>query len=634
MSAIDELNNALEINASGGNVEVVDNSSAELELDATSNELKTTKINMNQATANTVRHKFVKQELKRTPESMGGKKIQGVKRTVVPQSNIPVEPEKEIQEVHLSPMDDMIGVENPNSMLSKWVKNKEEEAREWIAEKEEEKAVLAEEGEDEEGTIGVIVEDNDDMTVIDRRTLVEDDDLDINYTKPSEEPEEEENMNEENTDILDQVEIEEDEELDLGLDLEAPEVEVEEDEGANDSVSDSNISDNKEIEIEEEAITFEDLDIEESTEEAAPIIVVDEEDKEDEEEDNASDDQDTDEVLKNLQKMVTEKIKPISTKLDLSSFTIVKKPVSNINNALSDASSRVIKWVLPNQGAVVKVKDFTGAELEKLREYSENTSSVDSLNRRYKLIYDHIVSPKPQNFDTWLKCTPFSDIDHYFFAIYIANYKGANFLPVDCTNEKCGNTWVTDDINVMEMVKFATNEDKEKFDRIYHSEETAATGKGLYVSQVVAISNKFAIAFREPSIYSIIEDRLIDSKTRTKYSSFIDYLPYIDSIYLIDQENKSLTPISYKEFPDNATRNIKSKIHKYSTIFDSFGADEFGPVRAYIRAISARTDGVSYNFPELTCPKCGQVIKPETTMAEALVFTRYQLGSLTSTLLN
>jgi hypothetical protein len=332
--------------------------------------------------------------------------------------------------------------------------------------------------------------------------------------------------------------------------------------------------------------------------------------------------------------MITEKIKPISTSLDLSSFTIAKKPTSNINEALADTSSRVIKWVLPNQQAIVKMKDFTGAELEKLREYSEDPRSIDSLRRRYKMIYDHIVSPKPQSFDVWLKCTPFSDLDHYYFAVYIANYKGANFLPVDCQNEKCNNTWVTEDINIMDMVKFEKTEDKEKFESIYHSEATAATGKGVYCTQAVAISKHFAIAFKEASLYSLLEDRLIDEKTRTKYSSFVDYLPYIDSIYIIDYANNTLVPVSYKEFPDNAVRNIRSKIQKYATIFDTFGADEFGPVKAYVRAISERNDGVSYNYPEMTCPKCGAVIKSEPASAEALVFTRYQLGSLTSTLLN
>lgn len=620
MSAIDELNDTLSINATSKTIETTDNADA-ISINATGSDIKT-KINMNQATRIKPKHKFIKQEMKRSPESAGAIKINtNSNKKAVNISDIPTEPEQDVQEVHLSPIDDILGTDNPDSMLSKWVKNKEEEAREWVAEKQEEAAINDEEDIDLDGkSIG-----DEYDTVIDKRILVEDDDLEIDITSDDEEIYEEINdmspKEIETQDISEQVE---DEELDFELD---------EDEGDEVLVSDSSDTDitaTESIEVEEESYSLDDLDIEESTE-AEHVTVLDEAEEEDSKE---AEEESDDGILKNLQKMITEKIKPVSTQLDISSFTIVKKPISNINNFINDINSRVIKWVLPNQGAIVKIKDFSGAELEKLREYSENSRSIDSLNRRFKLIYDHIVSPKPVDFNTWLKCTPYSDVDHYFFAIYIANYKGANFLPIDCSNDKCKNTWVTDDINIMDMVKFEKSEDKKKFEQIYHSEVTAATGKGVYVTQAVPITNRFAVAFKEPSIYNIIEDRLIDDATRNKYSSFIDYMPYIDTIYAIDYENQGLIPISYKRFPDNAAKDIKSKINKFATIFSTFTADEFGPIKAYARAISERNDGISYNYPELTCPKCKTVIKSESVSAEALVFTRYQLGSLTSTLLN
>lgn len=625
MSAIDELNDTLSINATSGSVDTVDEADS-LSIDSTGSNVKT-RINMNQTKK--PNHKFIKQELKRSPESAGAVKLSGGTKRVVNISDIPTKPEPEIQEVHVSPMDDMLGVDNPDSMLSKWMKNKEEEAKEWIAEKEEEAAVNEDDDSELDGkSIGEEFE-----TVVDKRILVEDDDLDIDISSNDDDEinEETNDMSPNENEIINEIEnleVEEDEELDLAIDDEEEKGEILSDNSA-DIVSDA--TEHQVVEVEEESYSLEDLDIEESTETTeAPSIV--EESEEDEEKD-AETDSDED-ILKNLQKMITEKIKPVSTQLDLSTFTIVKKPITNINNYIADVSSRVIKWVLPNQAAVVKMKDFTGAELEKLREYSDNPRSIDSLNRRFKLIYDHIVSPKPADFNTWLKCTPFSDVDHYFFAIYIANYKGANFLPIDCSNEKCKNTWVTDDINIMELVKFEKPEDKKKFEQIYHSEATAATGKGLYVTQVVPITDKFAVAFKEPSIYNIIEDRLIDANTRNKYSSFIDYMPYIDTVYAIDYETHGLIPITYKRFADNAAKDIKSKINKYSAVFSTFNSDTFGIIKAYARAISERNDGISYNYPELTCPKCGSVIKSEPVSAEALVFTRYQLGSLTSTLLS
>ena len=603
MSAIDELD-ALSIDVTNSDsVEDEDEKVGSVSIDASGSDIKT-KVNMTSQVKPPVRrHNVIKHDQKKALEGSGAKKI-------VSQESIPVKPEQETREVHLSPMDDLVGTDNPNSLLNKWIDRKEEEAREWINDKAEEKAVLSEEeGYEQEGTIGEEFE-----SISDNRILVEDDDLVFN----SEKNEEEEDMDE-NLEVNDNI-VEDYEDILAGEDDEIP---------VNDAAdidSNDNNSEEEVIEIEEEKLVIEDEDSEEESE--GPDIIVSEED-------SAANDEDSEEVLKNLQKMITEKIKPISTKLDLSSFTIVKKPISNISDIVSDTSSRVIKWVLPNQKAIVKMKDFTGAELEKLREYSEDPRSVDQLNRKYKMVYDHIVSPKPQNFVTWLKTTPFSDLEHYFFAVYIANYKGSNFLPVDCSDTtKCKNTWVTDDINIMDMVKFEKDEDKKKFEEIYHSEQTAATGKGVYCTQAVAISDKFAFAFKEASIYNIIEDRLIDARTREKYSEFVDYLPYIDEIYVIDHDSHGLIPITYRRFNDNAVRDIRSKIQKYATVFETLSADEFGPVKAYIRAISERNDGISYNYPELTCPKCGAVVNAEPASAEALVFTRYQLGSLTSTLLS
>ena len=55
--------------------------------------------------------------------------------------------EQQTEQVHESPLDDMIGINNPNSMFSKYVQNKEAEAREYIIQQQEEQRVLDEEKE-------------------------------------------------------------------------------------------------------------------------------------------------------------------------------------------------------------------------------------------------------------------------------------------------------------------------------------------------------------------------------------------------------------------------------------------------------------------------------------------------------
>lgn len=353
-----------------------------------------------------------------------------------------------------------------------------------------------------------------------------------------------------------------------------------------------------------------------------------------EEEDAPEPVDDTENIIKKLQALATEKLKPVSKRLDISSFTVVKKPISNTSQ-FNINPVKAAKWVLMNQGATVIMREFTGAELERLREFTQDGNSVSSLTKRYRLIYDHIDSPKPAKFETWLKSTPFSDEDNYFFAVYIASFKGANYLPRDCSDQtSCKETWLTDDINIMDMVKFDSEEAKNKFTKIYQEEDSSVTKAGLYISEIVPLSNTVAVAFREPSIYTRIELSSLDQEFREKYQAILEFIPYIDSLYLINQEEGTLTPVGYKLFTDNNIRTTKSKIQQFAKVLSTLSIDEFGTIRPYVNSIAERTSGISYIFPECTCPKCGSKVNETSTTAEELLFTRYQLGALVNTSLN
>ena len=343
---------------------------------------------------------------------------------------------------------------------------------------------------------------------------------------------------------------------------------------------------------------------------------------------------DSEDIIKKLQALATERLKPVSKRLDISSFTVVKKPISNTAQ-FNINPVKAAKWVLMNQQATVIMREFTGAELERLREFTQDGNSVSSLTKRYRLIYDHIDSPKPASFETWLKSTPFSDEDNYFFAVYIASFKGANYLPRDCSDQtSCKETWLTEDINIMDMVKFESNEAKDKFTKIYQEEDSSTTKSGLYVSEVVPLSETVAVAFREPSIYTRIELSSLDQEFREKYQAILEFIPYIDSLYLINQAEGTLTPVGYKLFADNNIRTTKSKIQQFAKVLSTLSIDEFGTIRPFINSIATRTNGISYIFPECTCPKCGAKVDEVSTTAEELLFTRYQLGALVNTSLN
>ncbi len=657
MSAIDELKNPeLVIDAAGGD----DTQEDGVYIDSTTEDSSVNRVDLSSLNKRAGGHQIVRPGLSK---SSTNRTSSANKKTVVATParkviNISTVAEDEPEETHVSPMDDLLNPDNPNSMFSNYVKQKDDEAREWITAKEEEKAVLAEEAALEDEGIEI---DATGSNVIGAETgyttsntnikMTRDDDLDISSLFNDDK---EENKMEDETKMANEKEIlvtEEEIDIDAGIDTtDLPDANATEaeDEVVEESAKDTNI-------VEEIIDDEEDVDLSESDGEVigkveenkeperydAPDIDVEEQSgsfvTEIEEEDDtattavaATDDN---EVLKHLQKLATEKLKPVSKQLDISSFTVLKKPVTNIAPIFKESSARVVKWVLPAQESIVLMKEFSGSELEKLREYSENARSVDSLNRRFHMIYDHIVSPKPATFEQWLKTTPYEDVDNYFFAIYVASFKGANFLPEDCVNKDCGETFLTDDVNIMDMVKFDTKEAKEKFAALYQSEATPA-GKGVYCTEVVPMNNQIAIAFRQPSIYNVFEIASLDEKTRNAYSAIIDYIPYIDTIYAIDVENQTLTPITYKMFPDNAQRTVRSKIQKFDSIFSTMSVDDFGPVKAYVRAITEQSTGMHYVYPAVECPKCHTMTTEQRATAEELVFTRYQLGSLVTTRIN
>ena len=133
----------------------------------------------------------------------------------------------------------------------------------------------------------------------------------------------------------------------------------------------------------------------------------------DDEEDTKQKENET--ILKNL---VKEKIAPISKKLDISTFTVAKKATTS-NNIFQSTQAAVAKWVLPATGVVVSMREMSGADLEKLRELMVDNSVNPDFKGGLRIIYDHIVSPKPQSFEKWLKTTASADFEHLFMTVHI-----------------------------------------------------------------------------------------------------------------------------------------------------------------------------------------------------------------------
>ena len=545
-----------------------------------------------------------------TPKPIAGQQqpLAKAQTTIADLSSLPTEAPGEEKIPVKTPAQQIL--EGDNSPLANYLKEKEQYYAEKDAQDAEEDALNENDAE-----INGVITDNvsdDDLGLVESEDLLEGDDFSIGT----------DSVKTEEIDIMDNTNTVDDDDADLYEDTAPVTQEV------------SAIDNSIDIEEEEENISATDENIstletddeeEETVEDKHPTVVEDETPME-------VPDPTQEEVIEKLKKLASEKIIPVSKKLDLSTYTIVKKPTAN-TKFLNENPVKVAKWVLPTQQTIVKMKEMTGSELELIREFNEDPTSVSSMTKKYRCLYDHIASPKPSTFEAWCKSTPLTDIDHYFFGLYIAAFKGANFVPVDCQNKACKETYLTDDIPFMDMVKFETDDDKKKFNKIYQSEETLSNAGGLYTSELIPLSDRVAIEFRDFSLYSALELAGLDADFRSKHQNILYFVPHIDALYIINQEEGTLTPIGFKVFPDSPTKTAKSRILKYESVLNTLSADEFNIIRSYIASLGDHTIKMSYQYPQFECPKCHQKTEVIPMQAENMVFTRYQLATLVTTVL-
>lgn len=343
-----------------------------------------------------------------------------------------------------------------------------------------------------------------------------------------------------------------------------------------------------------------------------------------------------DERLEELKAQITEKIAPKVKSLNLQGWTVANKATAS-NKILEIKDTSAGKWCLPATGICIQMREVSGQSIEKLRENMGNNATA--ARERLKIIYDHIITPKPQSFEAWTKSIAFADYDHLFMPMYLAAFNDSNYMPQTCQIEKgkiarketgCGKMFLSDNMNIMKTVKFKDDESKKKFWDLYDSDRT--NSEGLYASEIIPISNEFAIAFQEPTLYGVLlESATYGREFATKYSNVISFMPYIADIYWLDHANKKFVKVAYKEYANNAAKTAKSKAIRYHNIFETFNTDEYMNVVTIINAINENYDWMTYQIPEMTCPDCGRVIPAEEVSASGLVFTRHRLGILANT---
>lgn len=345
----------------------------------------------------------------------------------------------------------------------------------------------------------------------------------------------------------------------------------------------------------------------------------------------ADDDISEDEKLLVLKKLISKKIKPVKQRLDLSSFTISKQV--DVSNAIIGTDQiPAAKWILPSTGVVFMMKPFSGFDIETIRACIEDRGTGNEDYRTVlNIIYNHIVSPKPNTFEKWVKSVCFFDYEHLFFGMHIASFNGANYIPVECVNTKCTNkirTYLTDNIPFIDMVKYKNEETEKAMKALYNSEAYDAIG--AMQTEVLPITDKIAVGFKMPTLYSsLLEPKYFDTKFNQKYQSTINLLPYIDNIYTIDMNTKSLVPKGYKIYTNNIAKSVKSRVMKYDSILSTLPPDEYNLIGGITSEINEKGIGdITFTIPETTCPFCGTTNPAEEQSPVQMVFTRNRLGLL------
>lgn len=382
---------------------------------------------------------------------------------------------------------------------------------------------------------------------------------------------------------------------------------------------------------EDDYYTDEDNDVETSDEDVENIInennaeeITPEEQAEDDEENDKK-------IVKELSQQVKNRVSNNIKRVDLSSFTIAKKPVS-ITKAMQVTNygrGNTADWVLFSAKRPITVKTLTGTQIISLNNRNSNKNRLNSFKDIFKILYDGIIDSNKPTFEAWLKLTRFSDIPHIYYAYYRATFAGSNFVHYTCTNNKCDKGVFIKDIDFDDMVRFPNEEMKREFNEILSNDTTTHTN--IYKPILKQISDNYVFGIRNPSIWNvIIETASLSEAFLDKYGDLIDTVSYIDAIYLINRTTHQLEMIDTKPDKSNQTKTAARKIRAFNDILKGLSTDQFFALREAINELEQNVDQIKYLIPATTCPYCGAKIEETEMSPDTMLFTRHQLGAFAS----
>lgn len=318
---------------------------------------------------------------------------------------------------------------------------------------------------------------------------------------------------------------------------------------------------------------------------------------------------------------------PNKAKTDLSKFKILKStmPASNILSKQAEETP-YYTWVLPYTGISVSVSPLSAIEIQNLINTEEGRNNVEAARAQFELIWKHL-HPKCNagSFENWCKKIHYADIDHLYFAVYKACFQNANIIGFQCQNTKCDNIFA-EKREIMEMVKFGSDKDKELFDKLYQKDPSVDC---TLEEDLMEVSDKYAIGVGPITLYNILfEINFVDKAMTEKYDTFVGMAATIKSLYRIDEEKEALIPIAFRTDKNDVVKTYKYRIASLYKIFNTLSDIDLNDISDRIGEYADRyadSIDISYQMPAATCPECGEEIQAAEAPAQQLVFIRHRL---------
>ena len=335
------------------------------------------------------------------------------------------------------------------------------------------------------------------------------------------------------------------------------------------------------------------------------------------------------ELLADLKSQIKQRVTPVRNGLDLTKFTIAQKAISaqKVMKLAVHSHQNVADWVLPSAQRAISMTGLSGPEILKLNPENSNRNRQNTFRDMYRVIYDHVFDGNKPEFEVWLKQTRFVDLQHIYFALYMATFGGSNFINYSCP--KCKKVFIQD-IDFKDMVTYADDETKAKIQSMLKMDTTSKSADS-YESELIQISDSYVFAIRTPSIWNVImETASLSDQFLQKHADLIDMVAYIDAAYIIDHSNSQLIPVDTKPDPNDMAKTAARRIKAMYDIISTLSSEEFYALRNTLNEFDEfANNSVSYKIPACTCKYCGTESPANTEITpDAMLFTRHQLAAI------